>query len=81
MDVTKWVEKRTILKVYRGSHAYGTNHKDSDIDLGGICIPPKDYIVGFHGFDQWENKSYINFYGYNKPLNIFKKKQIDYLNY
>jgi hypothetical protein len=66
IDVEKWIEQRTILKVYRGSHAYGTNHKDSDIDLGGICIPPKDYIVGFHKFDQWENKNYINFHSYNK---------------
>jgi hypothetical protein len=65
-DVTKWVEDRTILKVYRGSHAYGTNHKDSDVDLGGICIPPKEFLIGFDRFDQWENKNYTNFNSYNK---------------
>jgi hypothetical protein len=65
-DVTKWVEDRTILKVYRGSHAYGTNHKDSDVDLGGVCIPPKEFIIGYDHFEQWENKNYTNFKAYNK---------------
>lgn len=65
-DVTKWIEDRTILKVFRGSHSYGTNHKDSDIDLGGVCIPPKEYIIGFDNFEQWESKDYTNFAAYNK---------------
>jgi len=65
-DVNKWIEERTILKVYRGSHSYGTNHKDSDVDLGGIAIPPKEFIIGYDNFEQWENKNYTNFNAYNK---------------
>lgn len=65
-NVEKWLEDRTILKVYRGSHAYGTNHEDSDVDLGGVCIPPADYIIGLRNFEQWESKSYTNFPAYRK---------------
>jgi len=66
MNTEEWIENNTILKVYRGSHSYGTNHKDSDIDLGGVCIPPKDYIIGYHHFEQYENKNYTNFSAFNK---------------
>lgn len=61
-----WIEERTILKVYRGSHSYGTNHADSDVDLGGVCIPPKEFIIGLDNFEQWENKHYSNFPAYDK---------------
>lgn len=69
MDVTKWIDNRTILKVYRGSHSYGTNHEDSDIDFGGICIPPKEYILGFDNFEQWECKDYKSYPGYKEGNN------------
>ncbi len=66
MAVDDWIEERTILKVYRGSHAYGTNHEKSDIDMGGVCIPPRDYLIGFKHFEQWENKRYTGFPAYKK---------------
>lgn len=70
MDVTKWLEDQTILKVYRGSHAYGTNTETSDIDIGGVCIPPIDYIIGCYSFEQYESKNYINFPTYNKSKKV-----------
>ena len=69
MDVTKWIEDRIILKVFRGSHSYGTNHENSDIDFGGICIPPKEYIIGFENFEQYECKDYIDYPGYKEGNN------------
>ena len=69
MDVIKWIDNRTILKVYRGSHSYGTNHENSDIDFGGICIPPKEYIIGFENFEQYECKDYINYHNYKVENN------------
>ncbi|HUW65121.1 MAG TPA: nucleotidyltransferase domain-containing protein [Spirochaetia bacterium] len=66
LEIDKWINQRTILKVYRGSHAYGTNHAKSDIDLGGVCLPPKDYLIGFKDFEQWESKAYTDFPAYNK---------------
>jgi len=77
MDVIKWIDNRTILKVYRGSHSYGTNHENSDIDFGGICIPPKEYIIGFENFEQYECKDYINYHNYKVENNKAENTKID----
>jgi len=44
---------QTIYLVRHGSHAYGTNTPDSDVDEKGVCVlrDPKFYI-GFSKFDQ-----------------------------
>ncbi len=42
----KWLKANTIYQTLHGSHAYGTNIATSDIDLRGICIPPKKYPLG-----------------------------------
>jgi len=65
-EVEKWLENRIILKVYKGSHAYGTNHANSDVDIGGVCIPPKPYLYGFYSFEQYESKNYTNYPSYKK---------------
>lgn len=52
MDVREWIDKRTIYKVVSGSHSYGTNLPTSDLDVRGICIPPKEYYFGLHNFEQ-----------------------------
>jgi len=66
MDIQDWLEDRIILKVYGGSHSYGTNTPTSDIDVRGVCIPPKNYIIGIDNFEQHESKTYTNYSGYNK---------------
>lgn len=49
------VEKRTILLVKHGSHAYGLNVPTSDEDFKGVCIKPKECYLGFtRTFDQLE---------------------------
>jgi len=73
MNVESWIEQRTILKVYRGSYAYGMSHTDSDVDLGAVCIPPRDYIIGYYNFEQYESKNYTNYPQYEeirKPAEI-----------
>ena len=52
----KWLDERILYKCIHGSHAYGTNTEDSDIDVKGICVPPKDYYLGFKSFEQYEQK-------------------------
>lgn len=42
-----WLPSSTILVVSAGSRAYGLNRPDSDYDLRGLMIPPKDYYLGF----------------------------------
>jgi predicted nucleotidyltransferase len=49
------VDKNTIFLTRSGSMAYGTNIATSDEDFKGVCIPPKDFVVGpFFNFDQKE---------------------------
>lgn len=45
---------RLILKTYAGSISYGTNTPESDTDYRGVCIPPKEYLLGLKSFDQHE---------------------------
>lgn len=49
-----FVIKNTIYKTVVGSTAYGLNTKDSDIDVKGICIKPKEYYFGLKVFNQQE---------------------------
>lgn len=48
-----WLAERTFFLTIHGSQAYGLARPDSDFDIGGICIPPKKYFLGFlNTFDQ-----------------------------
>lgn len=48
-----WIENNTIFLTIHGSIAYGLNTPESDVDVRGICIPPKEYLHGFSKtFDQ-----------------------------
>jgi len=48
-----WLPKRTVYLTKHGSHAYGTSLPTSDLDLRGIAIPPKEYLLGYvKGFEQ-----------------------------
>ena len=66
-NIPKWLPDNTQYLVQMGSIAYGCNTDDSDMDVYGFCIPPKDivfpyatkaHILGFgpkpETFDQWQ---------------------------
>ena len=42
-----WLQERTIFLTRYGSHAYGTNTPESDLDLRGIAVAPIEYYLGF----------------------------------
>lgn len=42
-----WLPERTLYLTRHGSHAYGTNVADSDMDIRGVCIAPKEYYLGY----------------------------------
>lgn len=68
-----WLKERAIFLAMRGSHAYGTNTPESDVDLIGISIPPKEYYLGnLKRFAQAENKGGIDavVYGINKFFDL-----------
>lgn len=53
----EWLIDQTILFGLSGSHSYGLNTPESDLDLKGIAIPPKKYLFGFlDTFEQAEVK-------------------------
>lgn len=61
----KWLMTNTSYLTVMGSQAYGVNTDDSDLDVYGFCLPPKDLvfphlageILGFgkqvQRFEQW----------------------------
>jgi predicted nucleotidyltransferase len=42
-----WLNARTIFATMHGSRAYGTNTPESDIDIKGVCVPPREYYLGY----------------------------------
>lgn len=64
---------RFIYLTLSGSHAYGMAQPESDIDVRGICIPSKEYFLGFYKkFEQYEND--LDFFTYNKIEKIINRK-------
>jgi predicted nucleotidyltransferase len=51
-----WLDSSVLYKCIHGSRAYGTNTEDSDVDIKGICVPPKEYYLGFKEFEQYTQK-------------------------
>jgi len=44
-----------IYLVKSGSYAYGNTIPDSDIDLRGVLVEPKKYLLGLKSFEQYED--------------------------
>lgn len=52
-----WLSERTIFLCVHGSRAYGLATEESDLDVKGISVPPREYFHGFlHRFEQAESK-------------------------
>ena len=68
----EWLESSLIMLCRSGSHAYGTNTESSDEDFRGICVPPREYWIGFqNNFDQWvSTEPDAQVYGLRKFLNL-----------
>lgn len=49
-NVDEWLPERIILEAYAGSKVYGTERRDSDVDLRGVAIPPREYFLGLDNF-------------------------------
>lgn len=51
---------RTILFTMAGSRAYGIHLPTSDVDVKGVCVPPKPYFLGCaHRFEQADKPSHM----------------------
>jgi uncharacterized protein len=40
----KWLPNNTVLLMVMGSQAYGVSNDDSDCDVYGVCVPPKELV-------------------------------------
>ena len=40
----KWLPQNTVMLMIIGSQAYGVNNDDSDQDIYGVCIPPRELV-------------------------------------
>lgn len=50
-----WLADRLILLVRQGSHAYGTAGEQSDVDLRGVALAPREVYLGYRQtFEQFE---------------------------
>jgi predicted nucleotidyltransferase len=48
-----WLENNTIFLSIHGSTSYGLNTPESDVDMCGVVVPPKEFFLGFqHHLDQ-----------------------------
>lgn len=56
----EWLNKHTIYVTLHGSQAYGLANEFSDVDVKGICIPPREVEYHlYHRFEQAENNPQI----------------------
>ena len=68
------IEKHTILGVYSGSVAYGTNTANSDVDIRGVVIAPDSYYFGLCNFEHATNQTKdISYFGIKKFFDLAYK--------
>ena len=69
------LNKNIMFLTFGGSHAYGTNTEDSDIDLRGMFLPTKeDILFNFNEFEQFEDKKTDTvIYGLDKGISLLCK--------
>lgn len=60
-----------IFETLAGSHLYGTNIPESDVDYRGVSLQPWQSLLGLQGFEQIETKNPDRcIYGTNKFLTL-----------
>lgn len=52
MDLQKLASDNLILKCVVGSHLYGTERAESDLDYYGVFIPTKPFVIGLQHCEQ-----------------------------
>lgn len=64
--------ERVVLLGIAGSHAYGTNNENSDVDFRGITLNAPSDILGLTSFEQYEDeKTDTVVYAFNKIIRLF----------
>lgn len=62
---------RIMLLGLGGSHAYGTNNENSDIDIRGVTLQLPSDLIGLTEFEQYEDdRTDTVIYGFNKLVKL-----------
>lgn len=65
------LQNRIILLTLGGSHAYGTNNENSDIDIRGCALEKPSDLIGFSEFEQViDIDTDTVIYGFNKLVRL-----------
>lgn len=56
LRINEKLKDNIVLLVVAGSHAYGLNTEESDLDIRGISMGTSDSILGMESFDVFEDK-------------------------
>jgi predicted nucleotidyltransferase len=63
--------KNIMLLTLGGSHSYGLNQENSDLDVRGITLERQNELLGLDIFDQFENKETdTTIYGFRKMIKL-----------
>lgn len=57
LAVQRIAEDNCIALAVAGSELYGTNLDDGDNDFMGVCVEPREYVIGLNQFEQWQHHS------------------------
>lgn len=70
----KRLGNRIMLLGLGGSHAYGTNNENSDIDFRGVTLHLPSDLIGLTEFEQYEDdRTDTVIYGFNKLVKLLLK--------
>ena len=77
-SIQNWILENAQYITMMGSRAYDTYREDSDYDLYGFTIPPKDYVFPFHyGFIHGFSKNVPSFDQFIKHGMTYDGKDVD----
>lgn len=74
-NIKDYINKNLIFLAVSGSHAYGMNTKDSDMDIRGMFIAQPENIIGLDKIEQFENKTNdITIYELTKAIKLISEQ-------
>jgi len=73
-----WIVTQLCYETIMGSHAYGCEVAESDVDIYGFCIPPKEYILpSMFGFIPGFSRDLPNFEQFQATKFKYKQREAE----
>ena len=71
LNTNEHLKDKLIFLTFGGSHAYGTNNPNSDVDVRGCTFNQKSDLIGLSSFEQFtEDKTDTVIYSFNKLISL-----------